>query len=294
MTQEHRADSGTVLAANVLPRTLTFQKGCLDWSRPYVMGVLNVTPDSFSDGGRLQGLDAAVAQARQMVAAGADILDIGGESTRPGARPVSAGQECERVLPLIERLSSELGVLLSVDTCKAEVARLAVQAGVEIVNDVSGGRFDPAMIETVTGLECAFVCGHVDGSTLAEVHASRGASAGDIRAQLSERIAGLPASLRARTIADPCLGFGKDLQANLELLAECAQLRLLTSCPVLIGASRKRFLGEITGQPVGERDAATIGACLAGIRGGANIVRVHNVAMTVAAVQVYCAAGQAA
>lgn len=289
MTQERRAH-----ALRALPRTLEFRKGCLDWSRPYVMGVLNLTPDSFSDGGRFADLESALEEARRMVGAGADILDIGGESTRPGAAAISADEECERVVPLIERLRADGDVLLSIDTSKAVVARNAVVSGAEIVNDISGGVFDSAMIGTLMELGCTFVCGHVPAGSLAEVHATSESSALSVRSELSARIAALPIALQARTIADPCLGFGKDLGANLELLMAGAELERLTSCPVLIGASRKRFLGEVSGRPVEDRDAASVGASLAAVGAGASIVRVHNVAMTVAALRVYSAARQAA
>ncbi len=271
----------------VLPSALEFRSGCLNWSRPYVMGVLNLTPDSFSDGGQLVGLEGAIRAAEEMVADGADILDIGGESTRPGALPVSIDEECRRILPLVEALAARFAVPLSVDTCKAEVARRAVAAGAEIVNDVSGGLFDESMIERVDSLGCAFVCGHVRGRDLAAVHATLATNADEVLAELVARIASLPLGLRARTIADPCIGFGKDLHTNLGLLRSGEALAAQTGCPVLIGASRKRFLGELTGLPVHERDAASVGAALASVEAGAHILRVHNVAMTVSALRVF-------
>lgn len=270
-------------------RPLSFRAGILDWSRPYVMGVLNVTPDSFSDGGQHLSLAAALAQAEAMVRAGAVVLDVGGESTRPGAAPVSVGAECDRVLPLIKALGEELAVTVSIDTSKAEVARRAVQAGAEIVNDISGGRFDSEMVPTVSELGAAFVCGHVRGQTMAEAHACPTPSFDEVLGELKDRLASLPTALLARTIVDPCIGFGKDLRTNLALVQRAGELATELGCPVLVGPSRKRFLGEITGLPVGERDAATVGACLASVSGGAHMVRVHDVAMTAAALQVFCA-----
>ena len=285
-------------------RPLSFRAGTLDWSRPYVMGVLNVTPDSFSDGGQLWSrsgaattaapMVAAVAEAEAMVRAGAAVLDIGGESTRPGAESVSVDAECDRVLPLIEALSGALAVPISIDTSKAAVARQAVAAGAEIVNDISGGRFDEDMVQTVSELGAAFICGHVRGQSLADAHACQTPSFDEVLQELAACIARLPAALLARTIIDPCLGFGKDLPTNLALVQRAGELAAELGCPVLVGPSRKRFLGEITGLPVGERDAATVGACLASVSGGAHMLRVHDVAMTASALQVFCAAQECA
>jgi dihydropteroate synthase len=263
------------------------------------MGVLNITPDSFSDGGKHDSDSSAsvariVTEAKEMVRQGADLLDIGGESTRPGAQSVSASEESRRVLPVIEALRDEVSVPLSIDTTKAEVARLAVQAGAEIVNDVSGGHFDSAMVATVVELGAAFICGHVRGKNMAEVHGGRVLCYEDVVADLSATLEALPASLRARTIADSCIGFGKDLHTNLALLQRAGDMSFALQCPVLVGPSRKRFLGEITGRPVGDRDAATVGACLASVSGGANMLRVHEVAMTASALQVFCAAQELA
>ena len=280
-------------------RPLSFRAGILDWTTPYVMGVLNITPDSFSDGGKWsagtsESLAAVVAEAEAMVQAGADLLDIGGESTRPGAVPVTAEQECERVLPVIRALSDCLRVPLSIDTTKAAVARRAVEAGAELVNDVSGGRFDPEMTKTVDALGAAFVCGHVRGNTLGDVHQGKPASFDEVLSELQASLQELPPGLRQRTIADPCIGFGKDLQTNLALVQRAGEMANRLGCPILVGPSRKRFLGEITGCPVGERDGATVGACLASVSGGAHMLRVHAVSMTSSALQVFCAAQELA
>lgn len=280
-------------------RPLSFRAGILDWTKPYIMGVLNITPDSFSDGGKWSAstsvsLAAIVAEAEAMVQAGADLIDIGGESTRPGAVPVSEEQECQRVLPVVAALSKRLSVPLSVDTTKAAVARRAVEAGAELVNDVSGGRFDPEMTGTVDSLGAAFVCGHVRGNTLGDVHKGKPASFDEVLTELQASLQQLPAGLRQRTIADPCIGFGKDLQTNLALVQRAGEMSARLGCPILIGPSRKRFLGEITGCPVGERDGATVGACLAGVSAGAHMLRVHAVSMTSSALQVFCAAQELA
>jgi dihydropteroate synthase len=259
------------------------------------MGVLNMTPDSFSDGGRLLegSLESVVARAEEMVRAGAEILDVGGESTRPGAPMISADEECERVLPLIEALAG-LDVVVSVDTTKASVARRAVAAGAEIVNDVSGGRFDKEMLPTVSELGVAFVCGHVRGDSMAQAHSCESPSFDEVAQELQSSLSQMPEALVERTIVDPCIGFGKDLQTNLALVQRAGELAERLGRPVLVGPSRKRFLGEITGLPVGERDAATVGACLASVSGGAHMLRVHDVAMTASALRVFCAAQELA
>lgn len=268
---------------------LAFRCRVLDWSRSYVVGILNVTPDSFSDGGRHDALEAAVERGLALVASGADLLDIGGESTRPGASPVPLAEELERVVPVIERLAGCAGVPISVDTCKAGVAQAAVAAGAELVNDISGGCFDPALIDAVAATGAAFVCGHVRGRSLAEVHAAQAVPLGwqEVAEELAQRLARLPAPVRGRTIVDPGLGFGKGTACNLALGRHAGDLARQVSCPVMVGPSRKRFLGELTGLPVGERDAATVGAALAAVACGAHLVRVHEVGAMVQALRVF-------
>ena len=253
------------------------------------MGVLNVTPDSFSDGGRHTDLPAAVEHALAMDAAGADLIDVGGESTRPGARPVPAAEERGRVIPVIEALAGRTRAALSIDTTKAEVAAAALAAGAEVVNDVSGGAFDPGLVAAAAAAGAVFVCGHLRGASMAEVPAGEAAPPrwDEVAAELGARLSALPAALRARTIADPGLGFGKRTAGNLELTRRAGELAAALSCPVMLGASRKRFLGELTGLPVGSRDAASIGAALAAAASGAHVVRVHDVAGTVAALRVF-------
>lgn len=260
-----------------------------DWSRVYTVGVLNVTPDSFSDGGLYVEPDSALARACTMLAHGADILDIGGESTRPGAQPVSAAVEIERTVPLIRRLRAE-GVTapISIDTTKAEVAGAAISAGADIVNDVSGGLFDPDIVNVTARAQAVYICGHVRGTTIAAVHASESEppTVEEVGFELAERVARLPMSVRQRTIVDPCLGFGKRLAQNVELVRWCGQMSRSVRCPIMIGPSRKRFVRTLAsgengaGRPDRERvDLASVGVCLAAVQRGAHFLRIHNIEM---------------
>ncbi len=263
-----------VAPALFLPRTT------LHFDTPLLCAVLNLTPDSFSDGGRLKGVESAVDFALGCVDAGASLLDVGGESTRPhGSAPVSAQDEIRRVEAVISALARVTTTPISIDTTKASVARAGVVAGAQLVNDISGGRFDPAMIETVAELGVGYVLGHVRGTSLAEVHASESApaTADEVLAELVLAVAALPAGLRERTIVDPGLGFGKRTAQNLALCARAGRLAAATGRPVMLGPSRKRFLGELTGRGVDDRDDATVGACLAGVAAGAHVLRVHDV-----------------
>lgn len=269
------------------PPPFRFRQVSLTWERPYLVGVVNTTPDSFSDGGRLASTEQAVEHALALAAAGADLLDIGGESTRPGAAPVPAAEELARVVPVIERLAGRTAAVLSIDTCKGEVARAALAAGAEVVNDVSGGAFDPGTAQAAAEAGAVFVCGHVRGQSLDEVHAAPPPAFAELVAELAARLAALPAALAGRTAVDPGLGFGKRTAENLELLRRAGELSAALSCPVMVGPSRKRFLGELTGRPVGQRDAATVGAALAAARAGAHLIRVHEVAAVRDALVVY-------
>jgi dihydropteroate synthase len=273
---------------------IQFRGITLDWLRPYVMGVVNVTPDSFSDGGRFAGVDDAVRHGMALVEAGADLLDVGGEATNPKAKPVDADEERRRVLPVIEALAARAGVPISVDTTKAAVARDAVAAGAELINDVSGGLFDPAMADAVADTGAAYVCSHLRGATLAEVFAAEGAvSWSDVARELRARLATLSDAARARTIVDPGLGFGKgaDPAGNASLIARSGDLAESLGRPVLVGPSRKRFLSRLIGKPdrasPAEVDAATIGVCLAAVKAGAHVVRVHDVLLLNAALIAY-------
>jgi dihydropteroate synthase len=254
--------------------------------RALVMGIVNVTPDSFSDGGRYIDPEAAVAHGLALLGDGADILDVGGEATNPRATPITADEELRRVLPVIERLVAA-GATVSVDTTKAAVARAAVAAGAQIVNDVSGGLFDPEMAEAIG--DATYIAGHLRGRSIAEVFAAerRAARPLDWRTvadELAERLAVLPQSVRDRAWVDPGLGFGKgaDPAANLALLRHSGDLGARLGCPVVVGASRKRFVRRAFGvrdDDMAALDAASVTASLDAIAAGANVVRVHNVAL---------------
>lgn len=276
--------------------TIELRSARFDWSRVYVAGVLNVTPDSFSDGGSFLDLDTAVAHARALVKAGADLIDVGGESTRPGAVPVDESTERARVLPVVRALVRALSVPVSVDTTKASMARAALAAGAEIINDISGGRFDADLPAAVAEAGAVYICGHVRGNSVREVHAAENAPPAfdEVAADLAERVAAMPA-LRGRMVVDPGLGFGKRMPQNLELLRRAGELGARLGCPVMVGPSRKRFIAELVGdqgRDMALRDRGTVGACLAAAAGGAQLVRTHDVALVVPALRVFEAAWQ--
>lgn len=259
----------------------------LTLDRPLVMGIVNVTPDSFSDGGRHLLRDAAVAHARQLLAEGADMLDIGGESTRPGAQPVSAQDELARVLPVIEALRSD-NVPLSIDTWKPEVMRAAIAAGASMVNDINALQA-PGALQAVADSEAAVCLMHMQGEpqTMQQApHYERVVE--EVRAHLQHRIEAIEAAgiARNRIVIDPGFGFGKTLAHNLDLLRHLDALAAL-GVPVLAGLSRKSMLGAITGQPVENRVHASVAAALLAVQRGARIVRVHDVQATVDALKVW-------
>lgn len=254
-------------------------------SRPLVMGVVNVTPDSFSDGGRFLDPAAAIAHGRRLLADGADILDIGGESTRPGATRPLVTEELDRVVPVISALAEE-GAVVSVDTMRAEVAAAAVEAGARIVNDVSGGLADPAILDVVAGSTATYVAMHwrAHSDRMQEFTSYDGpvadAVAGELRERVDEiRAAGVPDD---RIVLDPGLGFAKTADQNWELLAGIGVVQEL-GFPVLVGASRKRFLGALLAdpdgapRPVDEREFAHAAVIAALARDAVWGVRVHDV-----------------
>ena len=259
--------------------------------RPQVMGIVNVTPDSFSDGGQHFGVDAAVAHALSLVEQGADLLDIGGESTRPGATPVSVQEEIDRVVPVIAALLERTEVPLSVDTFKPEVMQAALTAGAGMVNDVQALR-QPGAIDAVASSKAAVVLMHAVGGPYeagqAQVYDDIG---GEVQRFLAERVfaAEMAGIARNRLVIDPGYGFNKDTAQNFSLLA--AQERLLTlGVPLLAGFSRKRCIGEVTGRALAaERVAGSVAAHLLAVQRGAKIVRVHDVAATVDALKVLAA-----
>ena len=259
-----------------------------------VMGIVNVTPDSFSDGGRYLDTDAAIAHGLQLVRDGADLLDVGGEATNPRATPVTADEELRRVLPVVERLAAA-GATVSIDTTKAAVARAAVAAGARIINDVSGGLFDPEMRDAIG--DATYIAGHLRGRSIAEVFAAETPDARPldwrtVADELAERLAALPQTVRDRAWVDPGLGFGKgtDPEVNLALLRHSGDLGARLGRPVVVGASRKRFVRRafrVRDDDMPALDAASVTASLDAIAAGANVVRVHNVALLRAAIALY-------
>lgn len=252
----------------------------LTLDRPLIMGVINVTPDSFSDGGRFFSATAALAHARQLIAEGADLLDVGGESTRPGAAPVTLNEERRRVLPVLEALA-DTGVPLSVDTQKPELMREAVAAGAAMVNDVNGFQA-PGALEAVAGSTCALCIMHKQGDPQTMQQAPQYADVViEVRDYLQQRIAvaGQAGITRDRIVVDPGFGFGKTLEHNLELLRRLDAIAAL-QVPVLAGLSRKSMIGKLTGKDAGDRLAGSIAAALLAVHRGAAILRVHDVAAT--------------
>lgn len=249
-------------------------------AHPWLMGIVNVTPDSFSDGGQFADASAAVDHALQLVEQGADILDVGGESTRPGARPVPASTEMQRVIPVIEQLATRTEVLISIDTMKAEVAREALAAGAGIVNDVSALTFDEAMPHVCADSDCGVIAMHMQGTPQTmQDNPTYDDVLAEVRDYLHSRMTALAAAGIAaeRIVLDPGIGFGKTAAHNLELLRNVEALRSLGR-PVLIGHSRKRFLGKLLGKEIDERTAGTIGVSIALAQQHADILRVHDVA----------------
>ena len=263
----------------------------LSLDRPLVMGIVNVTPDSFSDGGRFFDTALAVAQANRLVAEGADILDIGGESSRPGARPVSQDEELQRVLPVIEALAGA-GVPLSIDTAKPGVMRRAVAAGAAIINDIAALRA-PGALEAAAETGAAVCLMHMQGEPQTmQTEPAYGDVVSEVHGFLAQRVAAAKAAGigTERFIVDPGFGFGKRLEHNLALLRRLACLGDLGAC-VMAGLSRKSLLGQITGQGVGGRLAASLAAALIAAQNGARILRVHDVAATRDALAVAAACG---
>lgn len=254
------------------------------------MGILNLTPDSFSDGGRFVDVSLACERARQMHAEGADIIDIGGESTRPGAAPVSEQEELDRVLPVVERLAAELDCPLSIDTLKPGVMRAACVAGVELINDVNALRA-PGALEAARASGAAVCLMHMLGEPRTMQDDPRYADVvEDVAAFLAERAERCVAAGIAldRIVLDPGFGFGKRLEHNLHLLRELGRLSAL-GYPVLVGLSRKSMFGQLCGAPVGERLPASLAAATAAVLAGAHIVRTHDVRATRDAVRVAAA-----
>jgi len=248
------------------------------------MGVVNVTPDSFSDGGRYLATDRAIAHGLELLRDGADVLDVGGEATNPKAAPTSATDELARVIPVIEALAAA-GASVSVDTTKADVATAAIAAGARWVNDVSGGLFDPRMNAAIPdGIH--YICGHLRGRSIGEVFRdeNRAVTWREVAVELSDRLAAFPTHVRATAWIDPGLGFGKGANptTNLELLRHAADLERTVGRPVMVGPSRKRFLHrwlDLSHADEAALDRATVAACEEAVAAGAKMLRVHNVAL---------------
>jgi dihydropteroate synthase len=260
----------------------------LDFGRAAIMGILNITPDSFSDGGLFLGRDRAVARALEMAADGADIIDVGGESTRPGAPAVSVEQELARVIPVIEAVRAAVELPISIDTSKPEVMRAAVAAGASLINDVRALR-EPGALEAAAGLGVPVCLMHMQGEPRTM---QANPVYGDVLAEVREFLAGRVAACeaagipRARLIVDPGFGFGKAVAHNLALLRGLPELAGL-GCPVLAGLSRKSLIGAVLGLPVDERLHASVALALIAVQNGASIVRVHDVRATRDAVRMW-------
>lgn len=260
----------------------------LSGAQALVMGILNITPDSFSDAGQYQHLESALSRAEQMIADGADILDIGGESSRPGAPPLPLREELQRVMPVLYALR-DCGKPLSVDTYKPEVMREAILAGADMINDINGFRA-PGAIEAVQGSDCALCIMHMQNvpETMQQQPQYEDVVR-EVIAFLRERVDTMVAAgiARERLCVDPGFGFGKTVEQNYALLRATRQLRSELGLPVLAGLSRKSMLGAVTGRPVGQRLAGSIAGALAAVAQGAEIIRVHDVAETVDALKVW-------
>ncbi len=260
---------------------LIIRDRCFEWGRrTYIMGVLNVTPDSFSDGGEFNTTTAALAQAQAMQAAGADIIDVGGQSTRPGAEQISLEVELERVLSVLQYVRKEITIPISVDTTRAEVAKASLEAGADIINDISGGTFDPEILSIVASFNVPIILMHIRGipQTMQQMTDYEDLF-GEISNFLARQIAAATAAGidQGKIIIDPGIGFAKNYEQNLEIFRRLPELRSL-NCPILVGPSRKSFIGRIINQPDPKaRVWGTAAACCAAISTGADILRVHDV-----------------
>jgi dihydropteroate synthase len=271
-------------------RRLSWGNRVLDFQeRPYVMGILNCTPDSFYPGSRVPEIDQAVQSALAMIQAGADILDVGGESTRPGSDPVEAGEEIGRVVPVIKKIRELSQVLISIDTRKAEVAEKALAAGADLVNDVSALRDNRALAECSVDRDVPVILMHMRGEPK---NMQENPHYGDVIAEITEELAGSIDFARScgiredRIIVDPGIGFGKRLQDNLAILRDLGALRSLGH-PIMIGLSRKSFIGTVLGKPVDQRLIGTVAAHMLALTNGADILRVHDVGEAVDTVKMF-------
>lgn len=264
-----------------MSNNLILRGRCFAWGqRTYLMGILNVTPDSFSDGGDFNTASTALAQAQAMVTAGADIIDVGGQSTRPGAEQITLTEELDRVLSVLQAIRPEISVPISVDTTRAAVAKASVEAGADMINDISGGTFDSQMLPVVAKLDVPIALMHIKGTPQTmQQQTDYQDLLGEIYSFLSQQITAATAAGidREKIIIDPGIGFAKNYEQNLEIFRRLPFLRSL-NCPILVGASRKSFIGRILNQPDPKaRVWGTAAACCAAIFNGADILRVHDV-----------------
>ena len=266
-----------------IARDFTFE-----FPRPIVvMGIVNATPDSFADGGRFLNTNSAVDHALRLADEGAEIIDIGGESTRPGSDPVSAEEELRRVVPVIERLTKRSDILLSIDTQKPTVARAALNAGASIVNDVAANRDSPEMWRIVAETKAGYVCMHMQGTPQTmQAKPLYDNVLREVSSFFTERLARLAEyEISSRQVAlDPGIGFGKELEHNIKLLSGLNQF-IVTERPIMVGVSRKSFIGKLLGTPIEERLPASLACAIWSVIEGVHIVRVHEVAETVQAVR---------
>lgn len=263
----------------------------LEMRKPMVMGILNVTPDSFSDGGRFAELDAAVERACRIIEEKGDIIDIGGESSRPGSEPVALKDELERVIPVVLAVRKISEIPISIDTTKAEVARQAIEAGADIINDISALRFDAQMAEAAVESGVPVILMHMRGlpktMQVDPIYENCVAEIKDFFRERLERCRRYGIQ-REKIILDPGIGFGKRLEDNLAILRHIAEFKE-TGCPIMVGTSRKSFIGHISGgaNEAEERIGGSIASALVGLMGGVDIIRVHDVAATVEAIKVW-------
>ena len=260
-------------------------------TRPLVMGILNVTPDSFSDGGRYSDVASAVTRARQMASEGADIIDVGGESTRPGAPVVSVDEELRRVLPVIEQIAD---LLVAVDTTKAVVAGHAIAAGARIVNDISALQYDADMVSVVREFGAGVILMHMQGTPATmQDNPCYSDVVQDVRFFLAERIKFAVASgvKKMQIAVDPGIGFGKTIEHNRQLLAKLKEFATF-GCPLVVGASRKSFIGQLLSRPAHERLSGSLAVAAWAVMHGAQIIRVHDVAETADVVRMIAALRQ--
>ena len=260
---------------------LIIREHSFDWGkRTYLMGILNVTPDSFSDGGEFNSLEMALEQAQKMIESGADIIDIGGQSTRPGAEEITLEEELQRVIPIIKKLRQNSSIPISIDTTRAEVAQAAITAGADIVNDISGGTFDEKMLSTVASLQVPIIIMHIRGTPKTmQQKTDYDDLINDIVNWLNTQIKqAIEAGIEQdNIIIDPGIGFAKNYQQNIELLKNLSSFHAL-GCPMLVGVSRKSFIGHILGKKDPQKRVwGTAAACCHAIASKTDILRVHDV-----------------